>query len=260
DSYSSGKTYSVMALAHWRSVAHPFPKWPCDSCRVHTADRIAQPRRSRSAVRTLRNRQRVFTQGHLVPRQDFSARRISSFFNLNIFCFLWSFRGFAARIAVSTSDTCATNIGRATSFAKTQRREGAKKFNCISLRLCVFASLRLGCGRRPRWALKDREKFRSPRRARNGLSPCTVKHFSHSLSLEEGIKHATLPFPAARRITQSPAPHAQRSRQRLTRHAQGEDAAQTSGCHSHHRSRVFTGGFWADRFAGQGSSHLYQSG
>src|SRR6185437_15983345 len=139
DSYSSGKTYSVMALAHWRSVAHPFPKWPCDSCRVHTADRIAQPRRSRSAVRTLRNRQRVFTQGHLVPRQDFSARRISSFFNLNIFCFLWSFRGFAARIAVSTSDTCATNIGRATSFAKTQRREGAKKFNCISLRLRVIA-------------------------------------------------------------------------------------------------------------------------
>ena len=35
------------------------------SCRVRTADRVAQPRKRWSAVRTLQNAKRVFTQGHL---------------------------------------------------------------------------------------------------------------------------------------------------------------------------------------------------
>jgi len=36
-----------------------------DSCRVRTADRVAQTRKGRSAVRTPQNAKRVFTQGYL---------------------------------------------------------------------------------------------------------------------------------------------------------------------------------------------------
>jgi len=39
-------------------------------------------------------------------------------------------------------------------IAKTQRRENTKKFIRISLRLRAFASLRLGCGRSPRWEIR----------------------------------------------------------------------------------------------------------
>jgi hypothetical protein len=39
-------------------------------------------------------------------------------------------------------------------IAKTQRREGAKKFIAFPLRLRVFASSRLGCGRSQRWEIR----------------------------------------------------------------------------------------------------------
>jgi len=52
-----------------------------DSCRVRTADRTAQPRESRSAVRTLQNAKRLLAQVILESRYSKSVASIFTVFH-----------------------------------------------------------------------------------------------------------------------------------------------------------------------------------